>query len=607
MAPLPASVALTLLCLILSPLFVSCDLLGTILLSRHGTRAPNAVTIQLCPANTANLHRYSELDISLEGVTGRGMLQLYQLGQYTRQRYVDSGFLLPYYSNEQMYIRAVGEDRTLQSAVAWGQALYPAGHAPVGYKADVPSPLPVYTLPDELDTLLENRKAGCHRRLKEDVEEWDSTEGAVMRRQYSALLQQLEQLCGVNFTSAVDGSGDNYGDAIKDITDNWTFDFIEHFPPLAGLTIEQLLQFRTYAIAQLIGRILGTEEQVTYMNGDLPVSMLRSFQALIDQREGGRSDKHAHSADIDREVKPLRFIAYHGHREMMYAAAAFFDMRFNITYPALPLGAIPPATSVFFELHSGSKHDKDAEGEYVVKAVLWTPCDDEAHAQALAPLMSIERSNDTHSGTVGNYSARYPHYSPDHPHTAPKADASDWAGESQCGARSIPIGACHGGICSFDEFHALIHAQINETGSWHTLCHSRQHSERYNHSVRGGLSDDDNKVGGAGRTADHSPGYGATEGSDEEEKGHGRSTHTAHATQHDSHNSTHHYYGHNATHNATASSADEHGSKSSGRSGWTVLFWVMLVSAVIGCAGYYWFVVRPQRDRSEYQQVPGRP
>ena len=65
-----------------------------------------------------------------------------------------------------MYIRAVGEDRTLQSAVAWGQGLYPAGHAPIGYRSDLPSPLPVYTLPDELDVLLENRKAGCHQRLK---------------------------------------------------------------------------------------------------------------------------------------------------------------------------------------------------------------------------------------------------------------------------------------------------------------------------------------------------------------------------------------------------------------------------------------------------------
>ena len=263
------------------------------------------------------------------------MLQLYQLGEYTKQRYVDTGFLLPYYSNEQMYIRAVGEDRTLQSAVAWGQALYPAGHAPIHYRADVPSPLPVYTLPDELDTLLENRKAGCHRRLKDDVQQWDDSMGELMQRQYGGLLAQLESLCGVNLTAAVEGSGDNYGDAIKDITDMWTFDFIEHFPPLPGLTLDQLLQFRTYAIAQLIGRILGTDEQVTYMNGDLPVSMLRSFQALIDQHDGTHSSSHSHvhHADIEREVKQLRFIAYHGHREMIYALAAFFDIRFNITYP----------------------------------------------------------------------------------------------------------------------------------------------------------------------------------------------------------------------------------------------------------------------------------
>ena len=595
-------VAVSLLCcLLLTPLFASSELLGSILLSRHGTRAPNAVTVQLCPANRANLRRYSELDISLEGVTGRGMLQLYQLGAYTKKRYVDSGFLLPYYSNEQMYIRAVGEDRTLQSAVAWGQALYPAGSAAVGYKADVPSPLPVYTLPDERDTLLENRKAGCHGRLQADVEEWDQAEGVSMRRQQAALLEQLERLCGVNLTQAVNGSGDNYGDAVKDITDNWTFDFIEQFPPLDGLTLEQLLQFRQYAIAQLLGRILGTEEQVTYMNGDLPVSMVRSFRALIEQREGSTD-----TADVERDVKPLRFIAYHGHREMIYAAAAFFGLRFNISYPALPLGAIPPATSVFFELHRAQS------GEYEVRAVLWTPCDDEAHAQALAPLMDVERrgSNDTRrvDSRIANYSDAYYNHSAEHPHATARADPSEWAGEVQCGARALPIGACEGGVCSFDEFHALVHARINATGSWHTLCHAAQHSDRYNHSRSGGAAHrgDDNKVGGAGRTTDHSPGYGATEGSDEEEKGKGRSAGRAHGDKHHGANATHHHYGHNATRNGTASGDEKNGS-SSGRSGWTVLFWVLLLSALIGCAGYYWFVIRPQRERGEYQQVPSRP
>ncbi len=53
---------------------------------------------------------------------------------------------------------AVGEDRTLQSAAAMGQGMYPAGSAPLGYKTDIPSPVPVYTLPDVYDSLLEVRK-----------------------------------------------------------------------------------------------------------------------------------------------------------------------------------------------------------------------------------------------------------------------------------------------------------------------------------------------------------------------------------------------------------------------------------------------------------------
>ena len=295
----------------------------------------------------------------------------------------------------------------------------------------------------------------------------------------------------------------------------------------------------------------------------------------------------------------------------MYALAAFFDIQYNITYPALPLGAIPPATSVFFELHSGGKHG-DEHGEYVVKAVLWTPCDDEAHTNAEAPLMTIERSNDTQANNISthyNASHHYPteptdsHHSTahtdgpsPHSHTTPVSIPSAWSSSLQCGGRSVAIGRCHKGVCSFDEFRGLIHAQINRTGSWHTLCHPRQHSERYNHNHS--LSNDDSdKVPGAGRTANHSPGYGATEGSDEEEKGNSHVA-TAHSGKHSGYNSS-------RGGNETAASDEKESTSSAG--GWTVLFWVLLASAVIGGVGYYYFFVRGDRDRSEYQPVAGRP
>ena len=143
--------------------------------------------------------------------------------------------------------------------------------------------------------------------------------------------------------------------------------------------------------------------------------MLRSFKALIMHREAG--------AERTQGVAPLRFFAYHGHREMMYALAAFFDIRYNITYPALPLGAIPPATSLFFELHSVDHHrrrkagrpttrkagkgkgkgragaaeeeDEDVGEAYEVKAVLWSPCDADEGDDArllLLPAASVDSS-----------------------------------------------------------------------------------------------------------------------------------------------------------------------------------------------------------------------
>ena len=620
------SIALSLLLLLLSPLLSHAELLGTVLVSRHGTRAPNAIASQLCPANAANFERYLSLDISLEGVTGRGMHEMLQLGEYTREEYVDSGFLKPYYSNDEMYIRAVGEDRTLQSAVAWGQGLYPAGHAPLGYRNDLPSPLPVYTLPDELDILLENRKAGCHQRLKADVQHYDDTVGLHLRRQHAALLTELEQLCGVNLTAAVNGTEDNYGDAVKDITDNWTFDFIEHFPPLPGLTLPSLLEFRSFAVQQLIGRILGTAEQVTYMNGDLPLSMLRSFKALIDHR--------THHLTTHTTVPPLKFIAYHGHREMMYALAAFFDIRYNITYPALPLGAIPPATSLFFELHyeggeeesekgggngkaKGRGKGREREGaehvdDYVVKAVLWSPCDVDEVEDA-DRLVTVDTTNFTHTLNVTRINITHIHHNHSHLHnttivshstthhrnthshaSSPSAHHSDDASldsgaassaTRQCGGRPTAISACPGGVCSFTQFRHLVHSQIHSTGDWRSLCayDQRTGTEKYDDDTS---DSSDTKIPGAGQTeGDHSKAHQRDEPRDEETEGESGGVHSLHSS---------------------TGGSEGGGGKRSLLAGWGAVVWVLAAAVVLGAIGYWWFFVRGDR-RGEYAQVPSRP
>lgn len=331
---LPCLVLCFTFCFLL-PCLVDGRLLSVTLVSRHGTRAPNPPVSGLCPADLKNIHRYESLRISLAGLTGQGMKELYELGQHAREVYIENmhpGFLADYFDNSQVYFRAVGEDRTIQSAVAMSQSMYPAGTAARGYLTTVPSPVPIYTMPNKLDHLLEVRKAGCKHRLKIDVNKWDQVYGTKLFAREAKSIREIEQICRTNFTESVPLSGENLGDAIKDITDAWTFDYISGFPFIEGLTEEKLLHYRTFAVEQLIGRILGTDEQITYLNGQLPEVMLSNLQNNLVGRG-------------------LKFYAYHGHREMLYAVGKFFEIDFNIKFPALPKGAIPPGTSIFFELH----------------------------------------------------------------------------------------------------------------------------------------------------------------------------------------------------------------------------------------------------------------
>ncbi len=74
------------------------------------------------------------------------------------------------------------------------------------------------------------------------------------------------------------------------------------FPPLSA----ELLELRTLAVDQIFGRIVGTPQQVTYLNGDLPIQMIHNIKHTMD---GG-----------------VRFFAYHGHREVS-EGSAIWDAR----------------------------------------------------------------------------------------------------------------------------------------------------------------------------------------------------------------------------------------------------------------------------------------
>lgn len=329
------------------------ELLGVVLISRHGTRASNPTVSVLCPNDQANLDAYSKLGLSPGGLTGKGMMELFELGRFTKQRYTGQNKLLPdVFNTENLRVQAVNEERTLQSAIAWGQALFPATTAPEGYLQSLPVPIAVYSTSVGFDNLLESRSAACHARLQSDVEEWDATVGAALFARHASLVQRMSTLCGYDLHQAL-----NLGNAVKDITDAITFDYFSGLPPLPGLELEDLAAFRALAVQNLFGRLYRSEKQLTYLAGELPVHLANFFSEL--------------STGFAVDAPAAKFQAFHGHREMMYAMAFFLNVTLSLESPGTPRGAIPPATTFFLELKNGS------EGLYV-DFLLWHPCNEAA-------------------------------------------------------------------------------------------------------------------------------------------------------------------------------------------------------------------------------------
>jgi len=453
---MPVGVRACLLALYALTVFESSDarLLSAQLLSRHGTRAPNPVVEILCPNDRANLARYHDMAISLAGVTGNGMHELLSMGQATRLHY--DNFLQPHFDNAESYVQGVAEDRTLQSAIAFGQGLFPPGSTP-GYVATLPVPLPVYSLPDGKDNLLEARKGACKKRLKVDSAKWDQEAGTVLWSQNESLLDKLGSLCGVNLHEVIKGSGDNYGDAIKDITDALMFDYQESFVPIPGLTLTDFEAFRKLAVTQLLGRIVGTPEQRTYMNGQLPDTLLSNFRAAVN---GG-----------------VKFYAYHGHREMLYSFASFIGLEFNIPFPGLPVGAIPPATTLFIELHQQDTVDqtislKDAAQD--IEAVLTQQGFKIQAAKGIAGNIVNEETQKHQTNLFIRTLLWTPCYQ-----NSSVADGAYILGDLSDGAHCPPVPVKLAGCgdvvdCPFDQYVSIITNQISKTGDWATLCEFKE-------------------------------------------------------------------------------------------------------------------------------------
>uniref|UniRef100_A0A663E0V8 acid phosphatase n=1 Tax=Aquila chrysaetos chrysaetos TaxID=223781 RepID=A0A663E0V8_AQUCH len=109
---------------------------------RHGDRTP----VVNFPTD---LHKESEWPQGFGQLTKTGMQQLFELGQYTRERY--SNFLNSTYNRQEFYIQSTDYDRTIMSAQSYLSGLFPPTSSQIWNPELLWQPIPVHILQKTTD------------------------------------------------------------------------------------------------------------------------------------------------------------------------------------------------------------------------------------------------------------------------------------------------------------------------------------------------------------------------------------------------------------------------------------------------------------------------
>lgn len=365
-------------------------------LSRHGARAPNADVLPLCPNLETTLTSYS---VPLQQLTPRGMNQLEALGQYVRRSYVPQ--LLPRDLNRKneasfpVYFRSDAEPRCAQSAVATGYGLYPTG--PDDHVSYQPLSVVQELLSNEVTFAATKNK--CKWKLEEDTRVYDTTRGQALLQAHETLMKDVYKICGLNNMTRF-----NVLD-LKDVTDAFMFNEMEGLTPPRGWNERIRDEMRQLQFQMLMERYYTTKESVTYWCGGFPALLLENIDTAVRETQ---------------EHNNIQYYSYHGHRELLYALGRMVGWPFSFQNEPQVWNqtAIPPGTTMFFEIHSRDVDTNTDTKSYFVRMYHWSP------AQGKQDFIKLPRCSDVD--------------------------------------------------CPLSEFRQIFHDHLTLTGTWQEICHVPQ-------------------------------------------------------------------------------------------------------------------------------------
>ncbi|XP_013806188.2 prostatic acid phosphatase [Apteryx mantelli] len=289
------------------------ELKFVVVIFRHGDRTP----VVNFPTD---LHKESEWPQGFGQLTKTGMQQLYELGQYIRQRY--SNFLNSTYHRQEFYIQSTDYDRTIMSAQSCLSGLFPPTSSQT-WNPELPwQPIPVHIVPKSSDRRLHFPLHDCPRFDELQNETQTSSEFQNRIQPYMDFLQTMAVNTGLELNNLK--ILDNF--KLWNTYDTLYCEGIHNYTRPVWATkdvMDKMEKLAELSLLSLFG-LYKTEEKSRLQGGVLVNTILKSIkQAANSSRERKMEVYSAHDTTVGALQIALNI--FNG-KLPPYAACQFFEL-----------------------------------------------------------------------------------------------------------------------------------------------------------------------------------------------------------------------------------------------------------------------------------------
>lgn len=332
-------------------------------LCRHGDRAP----IGEFPSDAMPASRWPE---GVGQLTAIGQRAHYELGTRLRAKYVDTGFLSPSYSVNELYVRSTDIDRTLMSAMSQLMGLYPPGTAP---NADVrvhfgedplhenegglphmfqPIPIHTHAYTNEMVLL---PGANCPRHKQLMIERYHRDEFLQKIETEAKFLQVAGRIAQVSNPAKFSIFN------LQILYDTWKCCAAHSVPLPTDATPDIVSHARNLSNWLIVFSNQGLENH--RLRAGLVLNTVREYMALAALREG------KHRSDAVLEAKSKKFVLLSAHDTTVAATLAALRV-FDGKYP-------PYNSTLFWQLYQRADHSLFVNLQFNGKTIVLPGCESE--------------------------------------------------------------------------------------------------------------------------------------------------------------------------------------------------------------------------------------